>query len=166
MNRLPKLILWFIILLFVQAFIFDPILLGIPYTPFVYVLLLIVIPNNWASWLVLLAGFFIGFCVDFIFFSGGVHTAASLLISFARPLFIRAIFSDAIAPQNLKLQQEPFGSLFRYVILVTVVHHFIVFAFVVGTIERIGWLLNTWLVNSLLTILAVAFILLLTRNSK
>ena len=85
MNRLPKMILWFLVMLFVQGFVFDPVLLGIPYAPFVYVLLLVFLPNGWESWIVLLAGFFIGICVDFIFFSGGVHTAACILIAYTRP---------------------------------------------------------------------------------
>ena len=166
MNKLPKLILWFLILLFVQAFIFDPILLGIAFAPFVYVLLLIFLPNDWPSWLVLLAGFFIGCCVDFIFFSGGIHAAACTLIAFLRPLFIRAVFSETIAPENLNVEQESFSSLLRYVILLVVAHHFVVFVFVVGNVDRFGWFLNAWLINSLLTILAVSLILLLTRNSK
>lgn len=166
MNNLPKLILWFLILLFVQAFIFDPILLGTTYAPFVYVLLLVFLPNNWPSWLVLLGGFFIGFCIDFIFFSGGIHTAACTLIAFSRPLLIRAVFSETMAPENLKVEQESFINLLRYVILVIVVHHFVVFVFVVGNTDRIRWFLNAWLINSLLTISAVALILLLTRNSK
>lgn len=166
MNKLPKLILWFLILLFIQAFIFDPILLGIPYVPFVYVLLLIFLPNNWPSWLVLLVGFFIGFCVDFIFFSGGIHTAACTMIAFSRPLLIRAVFSETMAPENLRVDQESFRSLLRYTTLVVLVHHFVVFVFVVGNMSRIGWFLNAWLTNSLLTILGVAFILLLTQNSR
>ncbi len=166
MNRLPKLILWFLVLLFVQAFVFDPVLLGIPYAPFVYVLLLIFLPNDWAPWIVLLSGFFIGICVDFIFFSGGIHTAACVLIAYTRPLFIRAVFSDTMAPQDLKIEHESFGSLFQYVILIVLVHHFFVFLFVVGTIVRLEWLLGAWFANSLLTILASAFVLILTRNSK
>jgi hypothetical protein len=166
MNRLPKLILWFFMLLFIQAFVFDPILLGIPYVPFVYVLLLIFVPNDWASWIVLLVGFFIGLCVDFIFVTGGVHAAASLVISYARPLIIRAAFSDTTTLQNVKIEQEPFGVLLRYVSLFILIHHFFVFVFIVGTTEHIGWLLNAWFTNSLLTILAIIFILILTRNVK
>lgn len=166
MNRLPGLMLWFLVLLFVQAFVFDPVLLGIPYAPFVYVLLLILLPNEWPSWMVLLAGFFIGFCVDFLFFSGGIHTAACLIVCYARPLLIRATYRDTIAPNNLKLEQESFGSLFQYTILVVFAHHFFVFVFVVVTAQRIGWLLSAWISNSIITVLACAFILVLTRNTK
>jgi len=166
MNRLPTLIAWFLGLLFVQAFVFDPVLLGIPYAPFVYVLLLVFLPNGWAPWIVLLTGFFIGLCVDFIFVSGGVHTAACLLISYARPLLIRAVYRDTITPNNLNIEHESFGSLLRYITLVIVAHHFFVFVAIVGNTARIGWMLNAWLANSLLTLLATVIILILTRSSK
>lgn len=166
MNRLPKLIVWFLTLLFVQTFVFDSMLLGTPFVPFIYVLLLILLPNDLASWAVLLTGFFIGLSIDFIYVSGGVHTTACIIISYARPLFIRAVYSDTISLQNLKIEQESFGELFRYTAFVILVHHFLVFVFVVGSTERIGWLLNAWLTNSLITILASAFILVLTQSIR
>ena len=166
MNRLPKLILWFLTLLFIQAFVLDPMLLGVPFVPFIYVLLLILLPNDWAPWVVLLTGFFIGLSIDFIYVSGGVHTTACIIISYARPLFIRAVYSDTISPQNLKIEQESFGELFRYAAFVILVHHFFVFVFVLGSTERIGWLLSAWFTNSLITILASAFVLVLTRGTR
>lgn len=166
MNRLPTLISWFLALIIMQAFVFDPVLLGIPFAPFVYVLLLILLPNDWASWLVLLTSFFIGLSIDFIFVSGGIHASACLIISYARPLLIRAVFSDTITSGNLKIEQEPFGRLFRYLCLVTVVHHFFVFVFIVVSTERIGWVISAWFTNSLITIIAGFFILALTRSIK
>ena len=166
MNKLPKLISWFLALFIMQAFVFDPVLLGISYAPFVYVLLLILLPNDWAPWFVLLTSFFIGLSIDFIFFSGGIHAGACLIISYARTLFIRAVYSDTITPENLKIEQESFGSLFRYITLVVIVHHFFIFVFTVGSTERIGWLISTWLTNSLITILASLTILTLTRSIK
>lgn len=166
MNKVPKLILRFLSLLFVQAFVFDPTTLGLTYAPFVYILLLVLIPNDWPSWVVLLIGFFIGLSVDFIFVSGGIHAAACLVISYARPLFIRAVYSDNIIPQNLNIRHESIGNLFRYIILVIFVHHFLLFSFIVGTTERLNWLISAWFINSLLTILVCGLIILLTRNTK
>ena len=166
MNKSAGLLLWFLALMFAQAFVLDPIVLGSTYVPFVYILLLIIIPNNWKPWVVLLAGFFIGWCVDLIFLTGGIHTAACLIVSYAQPILIRAVYRDTITPKELKLEHESFGSLFRYTILFILVHHFFVFAFIVASANRIGWLLDAWLINSIITIFVSGLILLLTRKNN
>lgn len=166
MNSLSSLLLRFLTLMFLQAFVFDPFVLGVAYAPFIYVLLLIFIPNDWPSWVVLLVGFFIGLSADIIFFSGGVHTIACLIVSFARPLLIRAVYRDTLSPKDLKIEHEPFGNLFLYAIVIVLVHHLFLFISIVVTLNRLGWLLSAWAANSILTILAVSFILLLSRNSK
>lgn len=166
MNRLPRLLLWFFTLMFLQAFVFDPLLLGVSYAPLVYVLLLILIPNDWPSWVVLLVGFFIGLCADLIFFSGGVHALACLIVSYARPLLIRAVYRDTLSPKELKLEHEPFVNLFLYAIVLVFAHHFFLFTFIVATAERVGWLLTAWTTNSLLSIISITLILLLSRKTK
>jgi len=166
MNNIGTGILWFLVVLFVQALLFDPILLGIPYAPFIYVIILILLPNNWETWVVLLAGFFIGLCVDFIFLSGGTHALASLVVGYLRPMCVRATYKDTVDPKELKLKNESSGSLFRYTLVVILLHHFFMLVFVVFDWDNIGWFLTKWGVNSLLTFVAVALLLLLTQNPK
>ena len=164
MNNIVPGILWFLAIMFVQAFLFDPILLGIPYAPFVYVILLILLPYNWETWVVLLVGFSIGLCADFIFLSGGTHAMASLLVCYLRPICVRFTHKDTLNPKDLKLKNESFDSLIKYTILIILLHHFFMLVFVVFDWQNIGWFLTTWLVNSLLTIVAIALILLQTQK--
>lgn len=166
MNNIGSLFLWFLALIFVQAFLFDPILLGIPYAPFIYVLILIWIPNYWETWVVLVLGFIVGLCVDFIFLSGGIHALASLVICYIRPICIRATYNDTVNPKELRLKNESSYSLFRYSMLVVILHHFFMLVFVVFDLKNFGWFLTTWLVNSLITIVAVSLLLLLVKNQK
>lgn len=164
MNKSVRLLLWFIVLMFIQTFVLDPLLLGIAFTPFIYVLILMLLPNNWASWIVLLMGFFTGICVDFLFFSGGVHTAACLIACFTRNLFIRFSFRDTLSPEELKIKHESFGQLMRYVTVMVLVHHFFMLAFIVANSNKIEWFLYAWAINSLITILFIGATLILTRK--
>ena len=164
MNKSVGLLLWCIILLFIQTFVLDPLLLNIAFTPFVYVLILMLFPNNWASWIVLLMGFFTGICVDFLFLSGGVHTAACLIICFTRNLFIRSSFRDTLSPEGIKIKHEPFLQLMQYVSIIVIVHHFFMFAFIVANSNKIEWFLYAWAINSLVTIFFIGAILILTRK--
>lgn len=166
MNNLGIIFLWFMGLMFAQAFLFDPILLGIPYAPFIYVLVLILLPNYWETWVVLVLGFFVGLCVDFIFLSGGIHALASLIVCYLRPICIRATYIDTVNPKELRLKNESSSSLFRYSMMVIVLHHFFMLVFVAFDLTNLGWFLTTWLVNSLVTIVAVSLLLLLTQNQK
>lgn len=165
-NKSIRLFLWFLTLMFVQVFVLDPIVLGTTYIPFIYVLLLIFIPNYWKPWVVLLVGFFIGWIVDLTLLTGGVHTAACLILSYSRPTLIRTVYRDTISPNELKLEHESFGRLLQYTILFVFTHHFFVFAFVVASANRIDWLLNTWVINSTLTFFVCSLILLLTRKTN
>lgn len=166
MNKAVASFLWFLTLLLVQVFVLDPMLLGITYAPFIYVVLLLFLPNDWAKWAVLLTGFCIGLCVDFMFLSGGIHAAASLIVCYVRPLFIRATYKDTITPSELKLEHESFSSLFRYTMLAILTHHFFMFLLLGLGWNRLGWFLSAWLCNSILTIVSSALILILTRNLK
>ncbi len=166
MNRLPILLFWFLGLVFTQVFMLDPVMLGIPYSPFIYVLLFVMLPHQWESWVVLLVGFFIGVCIDLLFLSGGVHTISSLIVCFSRPLLMRAAYRDTISLRDLKIEQESFGSLCLYTMLIVLVHHFFLFTVLVGTWTRIGYFLSAWLANSILSILACYLILVLTQKRK
>ena len=127
MNKPISILVWFLSLVFAQVFMFDPIMLGIPYSPLIYVLLFVLIPHQWEAWVVLLIGFLVGLVVDLLFLSGGIHTVASLIACFTRPLLMRAAYKDTISLRDLKIENESFGSLCLYTLLIILVHHFFLF---------------------------------------
>ncbi len=97
---------WFFALIFAQALVLDPVLLGVNYAPLVYVLLLIFLPNYWPSWVVLLAGFIIGLIIDLFYLSGGIHAAASLVVCFLRPNFIRTAYKGTLKLNELVIEMN------------------------------------------------------------
>jgi hypothetical protein len=166
MNKPISLLVWFLALVFAQVFMLDPIMLGIPYSPLIYVLLFVLLPHHWEAWVVLFVGFFIGVMVDLLFLSGGIHAIASLIACFTRPLLMRAAYRETISLRDLKIENESFGSLCLYTLLIILVHHFFLFAVMIGSWSKFGWLLSTWGANSILTIMVCFLLLVLTQKTK
>ena len=166
MNKPIGLLVWFLALVFAQVFMLDPVMLGIPYSPLIYVLLFVFLPHQWESWVVLLVGFFIGVVVDLLFLSGGIHTVASLIACFTRPLLMRTAYRDTISLRDLKIENESFGSLCLYTLLIVLVHHLFLFAAMTGSWSKFVWLLSAWGANSILTIMACFLLLVLTQKRK
>jgi hypothetical protein len=166
MNKPISILVWFLSLVFAQVFMFDPIMLGIPYSPLIYVLLFVLIPHQWEAWVVLLIGFFVGLMVDLLFLSGGIHTLASLIVCFTRPLLMRAAYKDTISLRDLKIENESFGSLCLYTLLIILVHHLFLFTAMTGSWSKFGWLLGAWGANSILTIMTCFLLLVLTKKTK
>jgi hypothetical protein len=166
MNKPISILVWFLSLVFAQVFMFDPIMLGIPYSPLIYVLLFVLIPHQWEAWVVLLIGFFVGLMVDLLFLSGGIHTLASLIVCFTRPLLMRAAYKDTISLRDLKIENESFGSLCLYTLLIILVHHLFLFTAMTGSWSKFGWLLGAWGANSVLTIMTCFLLLVLTKKTK
>lgn len=166
MNKPIELLFWFLAVVFVQVFMLDPVILGISYSPLIYVLLFVLLPHQWEAWVVLLIGFFIGTVIDLLFLSGGVHTLASLIACFSRPLLMRAAYRDTISLRDLKIQNESFGSLCLYTTLIILVHHFSLFAVMIGSWSKFGWMLSAWGANSILTIMVCFLLLVLTQKTK
>ena len=166
MNKPISILVWFLSLVFAQVFMFDPIMLGIPYSPLIYVLLFVLIPHQWEAWVVLLIGFFVGLMVDLLFLSGGIHTLASLIVCFTRPLLMRAAYKDTISLRDLKMENESFGSLWLYTLLIILVHHLFLFTAMTGSWSKFGWLLGAWGANSVLTIMTCFLLLVLTKKTK
>ena len=114
----------------------------------------------------ILIGFFIGVLIDSLFLSGGVHTVASLIACFSRPLLVRAAYRDTISLRDLKIQNESFGSLCLYTMLTILVHHFSLFTVMIGSWSKLGWMLSAWGANSILTIMVCFLLLVLTQKVK
>ena len=165
MNKPISILVWFLSLVFAQVFMFDPIMLGIPFSPLIYVLLFVLIPHQWEAWVVLLIGFFVGFMVDLLFLSGGIHAVASLIACFTRPLLMRAAYRETISLRDLKIENESFASLCFYSLLIILVHHFFLFVAMTGSWSKLGWLLSAWGANSMLTIMTCFLLLVLTKKT-
>ena len=79
----------FILLVLIQALVLNNINFLGYINPYIYILFVILYPINNNRMLFILTSFFLGLTVDLFLDSGGVHAAATTLIAYARPLFLK-----------------------------------------------------------------------------
>ena len=79
---------------------------------------------------------------------------------------MRAAYRETISLRDLKIENESFGSLCLYTLLIILVHHFFLFTAMTGSWSKLGWLLGAWGANSILTIMTCFLLLVLTQKTK
>ena len=97
MNRLIiKYIIYYLGLVLLQVLVLNNVQLSSFLIPYVYILLIIILPFETAGWLLLVIGFFLGLTMD-VFPQGwtgngatlGIHTTATVFAAFSRPFLLK-----------------------------------------------------------------------------
>jgi rod shape-determining protein MreD len=128
-NSIIRYIVIFIILLLLQVLLFNNIQFSGYVNPYVYIMLIMLLPVEIPSWLLLLICFFTGLSVDFFTATPGMHASATLFSGFLRPYILRLISPRDGYEAGATPSMEIYG--FRwflfYSIVIVLVHHFILF---------------------------------------
>jgi rod shape-determining protein MreD len=82
----------FLLLLAVQIVIFNNMNFLGYISPFPYILFIILYPVNSNKYGLLLASFFLGLTIDVFINSGGIHTAACIILAYYRPYLFKFSF--------------------------------------------------------------------------
>ena len=136
-----------------QVLLFDQLqLLGVCH-PYIYVLCLLMMPITLSHSADMIIGAVVGLIMDIFCNSMGVHTAACIFIMFIRPYLIGAIVNDKDRlNEQISLRSLGMEALLRYVVILVVIHHLIVFLLAAWNWAHIGFVLVETLVSSLVTI--------------
>ena len=156
----------FILLILVQILILNHFNVLGYINPYIYPLLIILLPFDIGSIQKLFLAFALGICIDFFENSGGIHAAATLTIAYLRPLFLRNAFGLSYDYQTLKFYDAPLKSRFVYVSLIILVHHTILFALEIFSFEHILYLFEKVIYSSVFSILLIMIILNLIRKKS
>ena len=78
-------------LILLQILVFNNIQFSGYVNPYVYLMFILLLPVEIASWLLLLLSFFTGMIIDFFSGSPGMHSSATVLAGFVRPYILRII---------------------------------------------------------------------------
>jgi hypothetical protein len=119
----------FIVFILVQTLIFkNTVLFGVSFA-FLYVAFLLFLSFETTAVYLLLAGFFTGFVIDIFYDSLGVHTAACVLMMFARQFWIKSIiprggYEIGSTPTIASLGLQWFTI---YSLPLIFIHHFLLF---------------------------------------
>jgi rod shape-determining protein MreD len=143
----------YILVMILQVLLFDQLqLLGVCH-PYIYVLCLLMMPITLSHSADMIIGAVVGLIMDIFCNSMGVHTAACIFIMFIRPYLIGAIVNDKDRlNEQISLRSLGMEALLRYVVILVVIHHLIVFLLAAWNWAHIGFVLVETLVSSLVTI--------------
>lgn len=128
-NLIFRNIIRFIILILFQVLVFNNIHVFSYITPFVYILFVLLLPFETPKWLLLLSGFALGIVMDVFSNTGGIHTAATVLIAYIRPWTQNVISANQEYEPGIQpgIKNLGFKWFFLYSLVLTSVHHLSLF---------------------------------------
>ncbi|HOY33033.1 MAG TPA: hypothetical protein PKW80_14230 [Bacteroidales bacterium] len=128
-NLILKNIIRFFVLIFFQVLVFNNIHVFSYITPFVYILFVLLLPFETPRWLLLLSGFTLGITMDVFSDTGGIHTAATVLIAYVRPWTQNVISSKQEYEPGIQpgIKNLGFTWFFSYGLILTAIHHVTLF---------------------------------------
>ena len=143
----------FFSLLLLQVLVLNNIMFLGYINPYLYIVFVFLYPLNNKRLLFLLLSFLLGLSIDFFSDSGGVHAFSILCIAYIRLFFIRLIFQKSSVDFHLfQLKKEPFGKVFNYVVILTLIHHFIMFSLVNFSFQNISNIIINTIFSSIFTL--------------
>ncbi|MCK5678519.1 MAG: rod shape-determining protein MreD [Flavobacteriaceae bacterium] len=124
--------------------------------PFLYILFIFLYPIKKIDSVLIFLSFFLGLSIDFFSNSGGINAAATLFIAFVRiPVLKSVIGKREIDYSSITLKRMPFIKTYTYIIILTLMHHFIVFGLEYLKWNDFGIIITKTLLTSIFTIILI-----------
>ncbi|HNR41225.1 MAG TPA: rod shape-determining protein MreD [Bacteroidales bacterium] len=164
-NSILKYALIAAILILLQILLFNNIQFSGYINPYVYIMIILLLPSVIPSWLLLLISFFTGLIIDLFMGSPGMHASATLLAGFSRPYVLSVIAPrDGYEPGvELSMQTYGFRWFLVYASVIVFIHHLALFYL---EVFRFTGFFRTLLRVVLSSAFTTAFILLAERYRK
>jgi rod shape-determining protein MreD len=125
----PKFLLTAFIILLLQILILNNIEFGGYINPYIYVMIIMLLPLEMAQWLVLIIAFATGMIIDSSAGTPGMHTSATVLAGFVRPWLLRYISPRDGYEQGAWPSMAVYGVRWFavYALWILLIHHFALF---------------------------------------
>lgn len=145
-----------LVLLLLQFFVFNKINFNGYVNPFVYTMFILVLPFSLKNWHLLLIGFFTGLIVDMFMNTLGLHAAATLVVAFIRPVVLSGVASKADF-SRFRSPSMLLGFIWfaRYVLLLVLVHHTVLFFMEAFTFHHFGLTIIRIILSTIFTALFI-----------
>jgi len=164
-NSILRYSLIAIVLILLQVLLFNNIQFSGYINPYVYIMIILLLPSVIPPWALLLVAFFTGLTVDLFSGTPGMHTSATLVAGFSRPYILRFISPRDGYESGSELSMEVYG--FRwfmiYTSIVVLVHHLTLFYI---EVFRFADFFRTLLRALLSSAFTIGFILLIEYYRK
>jgi rod shape-determining protein MreD len=158
-NSLLRYSIIFIVLILLQILLFNNIQFSGYVNPYVYVMLILLLPVEISSWILIIISFFTGLIIDFFSGTPGMHAGATVAAGFVRPFILRSLSPhDGYEPGAMpSMEIYGFRWFLIYTVLVVVIHHSVLFYLEVFRFEDF---FRTFLRVLLSSLFSVTFILI------
>ncbi len=122
--------------------------------PYFYIFFIFLYPIRKDDVSILILSFLLGLFIDVFSDSGGINAAATLFIAFIRiPVLQSVIGKREIEYGTMTIFKLPFPKMFLYVLVLTFIHHFIVFGMEYFKWSKFGIILINTFLTSIFTII-------------
>lgn len=128
-NSVLRYSLMVILLILLQILLFNNIQFSGYVNPYVYVMIILILPATLPTWLMLVISFLVGLVIDIFSGSPGMHASATLLAGFARPYVLRFVSPSDGYEQGSELSMRVYGVrwFIIYTVVIVLIHHFTLF---------------------------------------
>ncbi len=145
-----------LLIVVLQVLLFNHLHIAIWGFPMVYILFLLNLSPRVPRWAELLIGCTVGLLMDVWYSSLGVHMAACVAIAFIRPILLSNTVQDIERiKDNITGGMIGVMEYAKCVIILTIIHHFIVFALEAWNFSQWWIVLLQTLISSIMTIFVI-----------
>ncbi len=164
-NSVLRFSLIIILLILLQLLLFNNIQFSGFINPYVYIMIVLLLPSTLPAWLLLLISFLTGLVIDLFMGSPGMHASATLFAGFSRPYVLTIISPrDGYEPgSELSMQTYGLRWFLVYTGIIVIIHHTALFYL---EVFRFSGFFRTALRVLLSSVFTISFILLLERYRK
>ena len=129
MNKEVKYIILLPFFLFVQIYILNEVMFASYINPYLYLIILFVMPFKTQKWFLLIYAFILGLSVDIFSETLGMHSSACLIIALLKPAITKITIPHNIIEENDELIVQKIGikSFILFTSIVVFIHHSILF---------------------------------------
>lgn len=133
---------------------------------FLYVACILLLPNETSQTLLLLLAFATGIIVDTFYNTLGMHAAATVLMAYLRPLIVRVQLGQRMTESRVVFTLQELGvtDFFKYVFVLVLIHHSVLFLIEAGSISLLVPTLLRIAASALFTTMSIILIQFFTRN--
>ena len=156
----------FFLLLAAQIIIFNNIDLFGYINPFPYILFILLFPVNGNKQLLIATSFLLGITMDLFSNSGGVHAAACLILTYARPYIFKFAFGLSYEYQTIRINDVLTPERFSFLLVSVVIHHFTLFILEVFQLSSLWDILLRTIIGTLFTLLICILLIYIFKPSK
>lgn len=128
MNNTFRYIIVALFLLLFQIAVLNNIFIANGITIFAYILLIIILPFKISRQLLLIIAFVMGFFVDAVFNTGGIHAFVTVFVAFIRPVILRSFENSYDTELSFRPGMKSMGLLnfSKFTIVMVFIHHLLI----------------------------------------